>query len=96
MSSESTTLAELVKKQGNGILEMKEQLVVLRELQESVYGRINYLQKAFKLGLIKERTTVKYNTVVVKVTVKGERAFLYYDNKYFDSFYKFLSSINGV
>ncbi|CAI2184053.1 19687_t:CDS:2 [Funneliformis geosporum] len=101
MSSEST-LAEVVEKQGKKILEqgkeileLKEQLVALQELQESVYGRINYLQKAFKLGLIKEGTTVKYNTVVVKVTVKGERAFLYYNNKFFDSFYKFLSSVHG-
>ena len=97
----STGLDEIVKLQSKEIEHLKEKSKELQEqvttLQEIVYGgRVNHLQRAFKLGIIKEGTIIKYNTAVVKVSVQDGQAILLYENKPCDSFYKFLSSVNGV
>ncbi|CAI2181982.1 19557_t:CDS:2, partial [Funneliformis geosporum] len=91
---------EIVRLQGKEIEQLKEKSKELQEqvtkLQEFVYGgRVNHLQRAFQLGIIKEATTVKYDNVVVKVSVQDGRAILLYENKPCLSFYKFLSSVNG-
>jgi uncharacterized radical SAM superfamily protein len=56
----------------------------------------NYLQQAFKLGIIKENSTVKYKKVVVEVSVLDEHAVLLYENNPYYSFYKFMLAFNKV
>ncbi|CAG8639362.1 2707_t:CDS:2, partial [Diversispora eburnea] len=51
--------------------------------------------QALKLGIIKEGTIIKYNTAIVKVSVKNKSATLFYENKSYESFYQFLIAVNG-
>ncbi|PKY41675.1 hypothetical protein RhiirA4_396318 [Rhizophagus irregularis] len=54
----------------------------------------NYLQQAFKLGIIKKNSTVKYKNVIVEVSVLDEHAALLYENHPYFSFYKFMLAFN--
>lgn len=56
----------------------------------------NYLQQAFKLGIIKKNSTVKYKNVIVEVSVLDEHAALLYENHPYYSFYKFMLAFNKV
>ncbi|EXX79764.1 hypothetical protein RirG_002470 [Rhizophagus irregularis DAOM 197198w] len=58
------------------------------KLQKTKY--INYLQQAFKLGIIKEKSTVKYKNVIAKVSILDEQAVLFYGDIPYYSFYKFM------
>ena len=78
------------------ILELKKKLSML---ENKIIHRnqlpINYLQLAFNNGIIKEGSTVQYGTTIVKVSIdKNKQAALFYDDKHYDSFYKFIFAIN--
>ncbi|RHZ69721.1 hypothetical protein Glove_279g57 [Diversispora epigaea] len=104
-------LQETVKKQDENLLKVKEQLAELQEtakkrdenlnkqlaeLQDSVYGgRINHLKEAFRRGIVKEGSTIKYNTAIAKVSVKNKCAVLLYENEFYESFHSFLIAVKG-
>ena len=56
----------------------------------------NYLQQAFKLGIIKEKSTVKYKNVIAKVSILDEQAVLFYGDIPYYSFYKFMLAFDKV
>ncbi|PKK70667.1 hypothetical protein RhiirC2_779394 [Rhizophagus irregularis] len=64
------------------------------KLQKTKY--INYLQQAFKLGIIKEKSTVKYKNVIAKVSILDEQAVLFYGDIPYYSFYKFMLTFDKL
>ena len=71
-----------------------DNIVEIRKLQKTKHH--NYLQQAFKLGIIKEKSTVKYKNVIAKVLILDEQAALFYEDVPYYSFYKFMLTFDKV
>ena len=71
-----------------------DNIVEIRKLQKTKHN--NYLQQAFKLGIIKEKSTVKYKNVITQISILDEQAVLFYGDIPYYSFYKFMLAFDKV